>query len=81
MGPSLPMGATRSAPVAQCTGVPGHPLTGRRTTMCSSYTPSDSMLDVQPTEDAFETRRAVMAAVQDHVLRKAVYMGLFRRPE
>lgn len=41
----------------------------------------DSMLDVQPTEDAFETRRAVMAAVQDHVLRKAVYMGLFRRPE
>ena len=41
----------------------------------------DSVLDVQPTEDAFETRRAVMAAVQDHVLRKAVYMGLFRRPE
>ena len=41
----------------------------------------DSVLDVQPTEDAFETRRAVMAAVQNHVLRKAVYMGLFRRPE
>lgn len=41
----------------------------------------DAMLDVQPTEDAFETRRAVMAAVQGHVLRKAVYLGLFRRPQ
>ena len=41
----------------------------------------DTMLDVRPTEDAFETRRAVMAAVQGHVLRKAVHMGLFRRPE
>jgi len=41
----------------------------------------DTILDVQPTEDAFETRRAVMAAVQEHVLRKAVYMGFFRRPE
>lgn len=41
----------------------------------------DVMLDVQPTEDAFETRRAVMAAVQGHVLRKAVYLGFFRRPQ
>ena len=41
----------------------------------------DAVLDVQPTEDAFATRAAVMNAVQGHVLRKAVYMGLFRRPE
>ncbi len=41
----------------------------------------DATLDVQPTEDAFATRQAVIAAAQGHVLRKAVYMGLFRRPE
>lgn len=41
----------------------------------------DAVLDVRPTEDAFATRTAVMNAVQGHVLRKAVYMGLFRRPE
>lgn len=40
----------------------------------------DTMLDVRPTDDAFETRRAVLAAAQGHVLRKAVYMGLFKRP-
>ncbi len=40
----------------------------------------DTMLDVRPTDDAFATRRAVMAAAQGHVLRKAVYMGLFKRP-
>lgn len=40
----------------------------------------DATLDVRPTEDAFETRERVMDAAQGHVLRKAVYMGLFRRP-
>jgi len=40
----------------------------------------DTMLDVRPTDDAFATRRAVMAAAQGHVLRKAVYLGLFKRP-
>lgn len=41
----------------------------------------DTRLDVQPTDDAFATRNAVMDAVQGHVLRKAAYVGLFRRPE
>ena len=38
-------------------------------------------LDVQPAADAFETRGRVMQAMQGHVLAKAVYGGLFRRPE
>jgi phosphatidylethanolamine-binding protein (PEBP) family uncharacterized protein len=38
-------------------------------------------LDVQPTTDAFETRANVMKAMQGHVLGKAVYVGLFRRPQ
>jgi Raf kinase inhibitor-like YbhB/YbcL family protein len=38
-------------------------------------------IDVVPTTDAFETRTKVMAAIQGHVLGKAVYSGLFKRPQ
>ena len=41
----------------------------------------DTKLDVAAGADAFETRTAVMKAVQGHILGKAVYMGLFRRPQ
>ena len=41
----------------------------------------DSALDVQPTADAFETRANVFKAMQGHILGKAVYGGLFRRPQ
>jgi phosphatidylethanolamine-binding protein (PEBP) family uncharacterized protein len=41
----------------------------------------DTKLDVQPAADAFETRTNVMKAMQGHVLAKAVYVGLFRRPQ
>ena len=41
----------------------------------------DTKLDVQPTADAFDTRTNVMKAMQGHILGKAVYGGLFRRPQ
>ena len=41
----------------------------------------DIKLDVKPTADAFETRALVMKAIQGHILAKAVYGGLFRRPQ
>jgi Raf kinase inhibitor-like YbhB/YbcL family protein len=41
----------------------------------------DTKLDVQPTADAFETRANVMKAMQGHILGKAVYGGLFKRPQ
>jgi Raf kinase inhibitor-like YbhB/YbcL family protein len=41
----------------------------------------DTKLDVQPSADAFETRANVMKAMQGHVLGKAVYGGLFKRPQ
>ena len=41
----------------------------------------DTTLDVQPTADAFETRANVFKAMQGHVLGKAVYGGLFKRPQ
>jgi hypothetical protein len=36
---------------------------------------------VKPSADAFETRSNVMKAIQGHILAKAVYGGLFRRPQ
>ena len=41
----------------------------------------DTKLDVSASADAFETRTAVMKAMQGHILGKAVYMGLFHRPQ
>jgi Raf kinase inhibitor-like YbhB/YbcL family protein len=41
----------------------------------------DTKLDVTPSADAFETRAKVMNAIQGHILAKAVYGGLFRRPQ
>jgi hypothetical protein len=36
---------------------------------------------VAATTDAFETRANVMKAMQGHILGKAVYVGLFKRPQ
>src|SRR5437762_6318714 len=41
----------------------------------------DTKLELQPATDAFETRANVMKAMQGHVLGKAVYGGLFKRPQ
>ena len=41
----------------------------------------DTKIDVQPGTDPFETRAEIMKAIQGHVLEKAVYIGLFHRPE
>jgi Raf kinase inhibitor-like YbhB/YbcL family protein len=41
----------------------------------------DTKLDVKPLADAFETRANIMKAIQGHILAKAVYGGLFRRPQ
>jgi Raf kinase inhibitor-like YbhB/YbcL family protein len=41
----------------------------------------DSKVDVKPSSDAFATRAEAIKAIQGHILGKAVYTGLFRRPE
>ena len=41
----------------------------------------DSKVDVKPSSDAFATRADVIKAIQGHILGKAVYTGLFKRPE
>ncbi|MEO8481484.1 MAG: YbhB/YbcL family Raf kinase inhibitor-like protein [Acidobacteriota bacterium] len=41
----------------------------------------DTKVDVAAGGDPFETRTAVLKAIQGHVLGKAVYVGLFHRPQ
>lgn len=41
----------------------------------------DTKLDLPASTDAFETRANAMKAIQGHILGKAVYVGLFRRPQ
>ena len=41
----------------------------------------DTKVDVPASTDAFATRANIMKAIQGHVLGKAVYVGLFRRPQ
>jgi Raf kinase inhibitor-like YbhB/YbcL family protein len=60
---------------------PGAPATGPRHHYMFEIYALDTKLDVQPTADAFETRANVMKAMQGHVLGKAVYGGLFKRPQ
>jgi Raf kinase inhibitor-like YbhB/YbcL family protein len=61
---------------------PGAAATGpRHHYMFEVYALDVAALDVLPTADAFETRANVMKAMQGHVLAKAVYGGLFRRPQ
>ena len=60
---------------------PGAPANGPRHHYLFELYALDTTLDVKPVEDAFESRRLVMDAIQGHVLGKASYVGLFKRPE
>ena len=60
---------------------PGAPANGPQHHYMFEIYALDTKLDVQPTADAFETRANVMKAMQGHVLGKAVYGGLFKRPQ
>jgi Raf kinase inhibitor-like YbhB/YbcL family protein len=60
---------------------PGAPATGPMHHYVFELFALDTKLDVQPTADAFATRANVLKAIQGHILAKAVYGGLFRRPQ
>jgi Raf kinase inhibitor-like YbhB/YbcL family protein len=86
----LPEGAPKGAQLADgsyqvsATGAvyrgPGAPATGPPHHYMFELFALDTTLDVRPSADAFETRANVMKAMQGHILGKAVYGGLFRRP-
>jgi Raf kinase inhibitor-like YbhB/YbcL family protein len=79
-GAQLANGAYQISATGQVYRGPGAPATGPQHHYMFEIYALDVQLDVQPTADAFETRANVMRAMQGHVLGKAVYGGLFRRP-
>jgi Raf kinase inhibitor-like YbhB/YbcL family protein len=80
-GPQLADGSFQISATGQMYRGPGAPATGPQHHYMFELYALDAKLDVQPTSDAFETRASVMKAMQGHVLAKAVYGGLFKRPK
>src|SRR5689334_9409104 len=88
---SLPEGVPKGAKLADgsyqfsATGQmyrgPGAPANGPQHHYMFELFALDTKLDVQPGADAFESRANVMKAMQGHILGKAVYGGLFKRPQ
>jgi len=60
---------------------PGAPAAGPRHHYTFELFALDTKVDMQPGSNPFETRTNVMKVIQGHVLGKAVYMGLFHRPQ
>src|SRR5262245_14280509 len=79
-GATLPDGSFQFSATGQMYRGPGAAATGPRHHYMFELYALDTKLDVQPAADAFESRTKVFAAMQGHVLGKAVYGGLFKRP-
>jgi Raf kinase inhibitor-like YbhB/YbcL family protein len=80
-GAKLPDGSYQISATGQVYRGPGAPANGPQHHYVFEIFALDTKLDVQPTADAFETRANVIKAIQGHILGKAVYLGLFRRPQ
>jgi Raf kinase inhibitor-like YbhB/YbcL family protein len=80
-GPKLANGAFQFSATGQMYRGPGAGANGPKHHYMFELYALDAATDVQPAADAFETRANVMKAIQGHVLAKAVYGGLFKRPQ
>src|SRR5688572_11391301 len=80
-GATLPDGSQQVSASGPVYRGPGAPASGPQHHYTFEIYALDTKLDVQGTTDAFETRANVMKAMQGHILGKAVYVGLFRRPQ
>jgi Raf kinase inhibitor-like YbhB/YbcL family protein len=80
-GEKLPDGSFQTSATGPVYRGPGAPANGPMHHYVFELFALDTRLDVQPGADAFETRASVMKAMQGHILGKAVYGGLFRRPQ
>jgi Raf kinase inhibitor-like YbhB/YbcL family protein len=80
-GPRLADGSYQISATGTMYRGPGAPASGPQHHYVFELFALDIKLDVQPTADAFETRSNVVKAMQGHILGKAVYGGLFRRPQ
>jgi Raf kinase inhibitor-like YbhB/YbcL family protein len=80
-GAQLTDGSYQISATGQMYRGPGAPANGPPHHYVFEIFALDTKLDVKPTADAFETRTNVMKAIQGHILAKAVYGGLFKRPQ
>jgi hypothetical protein len=80
-GEQLPDGSQQISASGPVYRGPGAPATGPMHHYTFELFALDIKLDVKPGADAWETRAAVYKAMQGHILGKAVYVGLFRRPQ
>jgi len=80
-GSQLPDGSYQISATGQMYRGPGAPANGPPHHYVFELFAIDTKLDVKPTSDAFETRENVVKAMQGHILGKAVYGGLFKRPQ
>ena len=80
-GAQLTNGAYQISATGEMYRGPGAPANGPQHHYIFEVYAIDTKLDVKPSADAFETRANVMKAIQGHVLGKAVYGGLFKRPQ
>jgi Raf kinase inhibitor-like YbhB/YbcL family protein len=81
MGAQLQNGAYQISASGLMYRGPGAPAAGPRHHYTFEIFALDTKVDMQPGSDPFETRINVMKAIQGHVLGKAVYVGLFHRPQ
>ena len=81
MGAQLANGAYQLSVSGPVYRGPGAPANGPKHHYTLELFALDIKPDVQPGTDAFETRAAIMKAIQGHILGKSVYMGLFHRPQ
>jgi Raf kinase inhibitor-like YbhB/YbcL family protein len=79
-GSRLPDGSYQISATGPVYRGPGAPATGPLHHYMFELYALDTKLDVQPATDAFDTRANVLKAMQGHILGKAVYGGLFKRP-
>ena len=80
-GAELPDGSRQVSATGPVYRGPGAPATGPMHHYTFEIFALDTKIDVPAGGDAFETRTRVMQAMQGHILGKAVYVGLFRRPQ
>jgi len=79
-GAELPDGTRQISASGPVYRGPGAPAAGPLHHYTFEIYALDTKVDVPPGTDAFATRIDVLKAMQGHVLGKAVYVGLFRRP-
>jgi Raf kinase inhibitor-like YbhB/YbcL family protein len=80
-GATLPDGSRQISASGEVYRGPGAPATGPLHHYTFELFALDTKVDLPAGADAWATRTAVYAAMQGHILGKAVYVGLFRRPQ